>query len=238
MVLVDNTPYITCGTAVTYGTGTFKSSIIYNTGTYNTTNTTTCGFVGRWATVNNWDTLNLTYTTQHDNGAADTSWTYGAGGLAVYPPHKSSAERLREILNNRMAPGILSVKSLGYTQDVREMRARETLRRVIGEDKFRDFVRKGSVSVRAKSGLMYQIFPGSNFTKVYDRGKLIEQLCVVLMGGFPPTDSLIMRYLLLLNNESFFRSKAIKHSVHTPIVAKESDQRSLVEIFKELKHAA
>lgn len=155
------------------------------------------------------------------------------------PPLKTPAQRLREILDSRMAPNVLSsCKPLGYTKDIRELRARETLQRVLGEEKFRDFVRRGSVSVRAKSGLVYQIFPGHDFTKVYDRGKMVDQLCVVLNGDFPPTDSLIMRYLMILNNEKQFRGYAVKHGVYSAPLPAEPDQRSLVEIFKEFKKVA
>jgi hypothetical protein len=166
-------------------------------------------------------------------------WQPADASSWVYGPPKTVAERLREILDSRMAPKVISTcKPLGYTQDVREMRARETLRRVLGEIRFRDFVRRGSVSVRAKSGLTYQIFPGHDFTNVYNSGKMIERLCVVLQGGFPPTDSLIMRYLMLLNNESQFRSYAVKHGLPMVNVSKQPDGRSLVDIYKEIKRLA
>jgi hypothetical protein len=158
----------------------------------------------------------------------------------ILPVPKTAADKLREILEKRVAPNIISsCKPLGFTQDEREMRARETLRRVLGEQKFRDFVRRGSISIRAKSGMVYQIFPGHDFTKVYNCGKLVDRLCVVLQGNFPPTDSLIMRYLMILNNEQQFRSYAIKHGVDGLItLPQKPDQRTLVEIFKELKLAA
>ncbi len=175
---------------------------------------------------------------RYDQYAAINGWDNSSPAWQAYP-QKTPAERLKEILEGRMAPRILTGrKTLGITTDVREMRARETLRRVLGEDKFRNFIRRGSVSVQAKSGLVYQIFPGHDFTKVYDRGKLVEQLCVVLQGEFPPTDSLIMRYLMILNNEQQFRGYANKHGVYTPAPQVEPDQRSLVEIFKELKRVA
>jgi hypothetical protein len=156
----------------------------------------------------------------------------------VYPT-KTPKERLREILDSRMAPGILSsCKPLGMSKDIREIRARETLLRVLGEDKFRDFIRRGHVTVRAKSGLVYQIFPGHGITSVYDRGTMVERLCVVLTGDFPPTDSLIMRYLMILNNEQQFRGFAIKHGVIRPELPKQVDERSLPEIFRELKKVA
>lgn len=248
--------------ALTYGTG---GSIYYNT-SCDTNAATTGGYhVARWSTTNavsdtatypiEWDTgtaatgiiqfriLDVPWVVQHTEGPtyirydnADTCWYYNYG----ITPAKTPKERLREILDSRMAPGVLSsCKPLGYTQDVRELRARETLQRVLGEDKFRDFVRRGHVTVRAKSGLVYQIFPGHEITRVYDRGKMVERLCVVLTGEFPPTDSLIMRYLMILNNEQQFRSYAIKHGVIQPqFHAAAEDQRSLAEIYRELKKAA
>jgi hypothetical protein len=103
---------------------------------------------------------------------------------------------------------------LGQTTDIRETRARETLKRVLGDDKFKRFLKHGFVSVRAKSGLVYQIFPAHGITNVYRDGEHIERLCVVLRGSFPPTDSLIMRYLLILNDERDFRKHAIEHKVY------------------------
>ncbi len=172
------------------------------------------------------------------DGYAAVNYITTTGGYDVSVP-KTAAEKLREILDKRVAPNVLSsCNPLGFTTDPREMRARETLRRVLGDDKFKDFIRRGHVTVRGKTGLVYQIFPGHGITKVYDRGRMTERLCVVLQGDFPPTDSLIMRYLMILNNEQQFRKYAITHSVTKPIIAAQSDQRSLVEIFKELKRAA
>lgn len=239
--------------AITYGSGL---SIYYDTSSaISATNGYQVNYrVNYLPTPNNTNTTNTLPTNwhrtttveldipycQYTQGNINTTCSiyYGDNSIGYFKP-KTAAERLKEILNSRMAPNVLTTcRPLGYTQDIREMRARETLRRVLGEDKFRDFVRRGSVSVRAKSGLVYQIFPGGDITKVYDSGKMIERLCVVLMGGFPPTDSLIMRYLMILNNEQQFRSYAIKHNVYAATLPMKSDQRTLVEIFKELKKVA
>lgn len=151
--------------------------------------------------------------------------------------------RIKSIIDSRCAPNIVIKrndrrKALPMAQDIREQRARETLKQVIGEKKFANFLKSGFLSVKAKSGLVYQIFPGHGVTCVFDQGKLVDRLCVVLQGGFPPTDSLIMRYLLILNNESQFRSYANKH---TPIIQVYQevpvDMRPLTEIYKELKSA-
>jgi hypothetical protein len=149
-------------------------------------------------------------------------------------------EQLKEILQKRQAPLVIAArKTIDHTSDLREMRARETLKRVLGDEKFKSFIKKGFVSVKAKSGLVYQIFPAHGITAVYRDGEMVERLCVVLRGEFPPTDSLIMRYLLILNDEKDFRKHAIKHQVIQRKVVEpvEEDNRSLTEIWKGLKVA-
>lgn len=152
--------------------------------------------------------------------------------------------RLRQIIDGRCSPNIIirqndRRKPLPMPEDIREQRARETLRRVVGDKKFTNFLRAGFLSVKAKSGLVYQIFPGHGITCVFNQGKLVDRLCVVLQGGFPPTDSLIMRYLMILNNENQFRSYAIKHSTTVQVQQYgTADMRPLAEIFKELKEKA
>lgn len=149
--------------------------------------------------------------------------------------------RIKSIIDSRCAPNIIIKqndrrKALPMPQDIREERARETLKRVVGERKFLNFLKSGFLSVKAKSGLVYQIFPGHGITCVFDQGKLVDRLCVVLQGGFPPTDSLIMRYLMILNNESQFRSYAIKHTPTVQVYQEgAADMRPLAEIYKELK---
>jgi hypothetical protein len=195
-----------------------------------TTATTNCGM--RNTTAIGWTTTPI-ITPRIYTGA--NFWSE----VNYYEPPKTAKDRIKDILQRRTIPNIIAnCKPLGHADDIREIRARETLRNVIGEDKFRDFARRGSISVRAKSGLVYQIFPGSGFTNVYNSGKMVDRLCVVLTGGFPPTDSLIMRYLMILNNEEQFKSLAIKHGLTKPIVAQVTDRRSLTEIFKELKKVA
>jgi hypothetical protein len=151
---------------------------------------------------------------------------------------KSSEDKLREILQRRQSPLVItSRKSMPEPSDIREIRARETLKRVLGDDKFKSFLKKGFISVRAKSGLVYQIFPAHGITAVYRDGEMTERLCVVLKGNFPPTDSIIMRYLLILNDERDFRKHAIKHQIIQKKTAPAVDDRSLPEIWKGLKVA-
>lgn len=151
--------------------------------------------------------------------------------------------KLRQIISERIAPDIIIKNNdrripLKISKDIREQRARETLRKILGEKKFLNFLKSGFLSIKAKSNKIYQIFPGSQFTCVFENGNLIEKLCVILKGNFPPTDSLLMRYLLILNNEDEFRSLAIKHPVCSQkLELGEKNVKSLIEIFRELKVA-
>lgn len=151
-------------------------------------------------------------------------------------PLPSVSEQVRQIIRDRQFPAIhTGRKPLGPALDVREVCARQTILRVLGQQEYREYLKDGFISVRAKSGLVYQIYPQHGITRVYRNGELIERLCVVLKGNFPPTDSLIMRYLLILNDENDFRKQAIKHSIVTTKPMQAVDHRSLVEIHRSLK---
>lgn len=204
---------------------------------YDTENSTTSSSIYRYKTYNElWgDTCSSTTT---DNYGWNTwlpttmsSWR---------PVIKTPSERMREILRSRHAPAIIRGKnrtSVVFSSDIREQRARQTLRRIIGEKSFRRFLKDGFLSVTPKSGLVYRIYPGHGITEVYDRGIMVERLCVVLKGNFPPTDSLLMRYLLILNDEGEFSKYAIKHSIYSDAVIKLPVVRSLVEEWSSLKVA-
>jgi hypothetical protein len=172
------------------------------------------------------------------DSTSDTSWyaIYGDKWWYETPGPKS---QLREIIRSRQSPTIITRKPAPTVTDIREVRARETLFRVLGEEKFRRFLKHGFVSVRAKSGLVYQIFPGHDFTNVYQDGVKIERLCVVFKGNFPPTDSLIMRYLLILNDEREFRRHAnefmVTRRIGKPVIKK---IESLPEAWRRLRAVA
>jgi len=182
--------------------------------------------------------------------AANSTATYWQWGCDEPIIQKTPVDRLREVIERRCAPAIFTRrKSIVVNADERELRARETLRRVIGDEKYQSFMKNGFVSAKARSGLVYQIFPGHGITAVFDKGIMIDRLCVVLRGDFPPTDSLIVRYLMILNNEQQFRGLAIHHTpnqkdrseLNRPVVDPfllPIPDKSLVEIFKSLKKVA
>ena len=199
------------------------------TGCSNCTSSTSTNYIDAW------ETASAAYTFAWKEYDA-----FGRNGeySQTYGKTKTPSERLREIIQKRQAPLIICTrKPLEPTQSPEEVRARETLKRVLGEDKFRSFLKNGFVSVQAKSGLIYQIYPGHGITAVYRDGEMTERLCVCLRGKFPPTDSLIMRYLLILNDERDFRSYANVFQAIQKKVPKTANQTPLTDIFRGLKVA-
>lgn len=150
-------------------------------------------------------------------------------------------DRMRQMIRDRMGPAIHCRRnSMSIAKDVREERARQTLRRILGDQAFKKFIRNGFITVVPKSGLTYRIYPGSGMTDVYDRGIKVDRLCVVLAGNFPPTDSLIMRYLLILNDEGEFSKYAIKHHVSQnskKLIFPAQEVKPLTEAWAKLKVA-
>ena len=152
-------------------------------------------------------------------------------------------ERLRDMIKSRMAPTIITSrrKPMPMEVDEREIRAREMLCRFIGPQLFKRFLRDGFITVVPKSGLTYRIYPGHRMTEVYDRGVMVERLCVVLNGRFPPTDELVMRYLLILNDEGEFSQYAIKHGANNwngPSISIKGGAFGLVEAWQKMKAVA
>jgi len=231
-----------------FTTNTYIKSIIYD-GTWTSDNTYTDTSWNKlhkiiWNTANYTSLSGTTTTTDgwihYDDGYTETLRRDYPYYQAAVERAKTPQERLKEILQRRQSPMIfVSRKPIVAAVDSREERARETLRLCLGEDRFRSFIKNGFVSVRAKSGLVYQIFPGHGMTTVYKHGQQIERLCVVFRGDFPPADSLIMRFLLILNDEEEFRNHAVKHMASRPRTAIPSTElESLPDIYRRLKRVA
>jgi hypothetical protein len=155
---------------------------------------------------------------------------------------KTPAQKLQDILRLRASPAIIvpSRQPIRSTVDVREIRARDTLRCLLGENDFKLFLRNGFVSIRGQSGRVYQVYPGHKLTKVYERGKLIEELCVIISGDYCPTDSILMRYVMLLHDEEHFRHLANKRQPTKPngLSIIPAHSQPLPEIFANLKRNA
>ena len=133
-------------------------------------------------------------------------------------------ERFREQLRKRIAPQILFRRfGVGRTTKDSEKKAREALRAIIGDQRFRRYLKHGFLTVRGESGFTYQIFPGHKMTHVWRNGTPVEKLCVIFCdSSVPPTDSVIMRLLMILDSEEEFRNKSnvmkfTSHDIKQPI---------------------
>lgn len=161
-------------------------------------------------------------------------------GQELAHPVINAVERLRAMIRDRIAPAaIVRREVLGRTTDIREIRARQTLRRLIGESAYQKYACRGFITFKGESDRTYQIFPGHGKVAVWQKGKQIEQLCVILSGDFPPTDSVIMRLLLIQESEERFKKVANVFPAYAPGLsrAEEVPQKSipLPEIFADLK---
>jgi len=173
------------------------------------------------------------------------TWDYGDNYTYQAPPVKPE-DRLREIIRTRQCPVFVGSRWRPVAIDITaaEARARATLRRIVGEDKFRQFLKRGFVTLRSpKTGLVYQIFPGHRQTAVWKDGNAVEELCVVLPHKYPPTDALLIRYLLILNDEKDFRNRCNKWAARrgselTANIPSADRTLPLPELFKQLRHVA
>ena len=90
-----------------------------------------------------------------------------------------------------------------------EKTALETLRDMITEQEYRNYLRYGFITVKGKSGRLYQISRTLNHTKVWDHGELVEEVCVRIKGGdlvVPETDNIIAFKVMIETDENLFKS--------------------------------
>lgn len=156
---------------------------------------------------------------------------------------KTPAEKLANLIKGRMEPAVTLPQRrqpLGHPKSQKEERARETLAMLIGAEKYQSYLRTSKVSVTAASGKIYVIHPDYHFTDVFQHGKQIERICVVMEGDCPPSDSVITRYLMIKTDEAHFRDLAIKqgNAMDRQYQVRQPDTRSLIQIYKSLKQAA
>lgn len=86
-----------------------------------------------------------------------------------------------------------------------ELVAIETLREMISETEYRRYMKYGFISVRSKSGSVYQVFRNHPHTKVWKDGKLVEEVCVRIRNKVPPTDNVIAFKIMIETDEDEFK---------------------------------
>jgi hypothetical protein len=88
-----------------------------------------------------------------------------------------------------------------------ERTALETLREMLPEEQFRQYLRYGFIIVRGSSGRQYQIFRDNRHTMVYKEGKIVEEICIRIKdNNIPPTDNVVAFKSIIEASEDIFRS--------------------------------
>lgn len=225
------------------GIGSYSTTILYNTSTANTTSS----IYDTWATAAP-NTNITTYTTNittatndwyHSYDNENRTWTLANTNRLWYPSKpKTAQEKLQQIIQARQSPHIhTNRKSITTPADPRETRAHDTLQLLIGPQRYRQYLKNGYVTIHShQNGKTYQVYPGTKFTHVHDKGKREQDLCIYLAHDFPPTDQLIAKILLIQTDPNHYHHIANKHHPNpatlTPLPA---SNLTLPEIYKELK---
>lgn len=83
-----------------------------------------------------------------------------------------------------------------------ELCAIDTLREMITEAEYRRYMIHSFITVPVPSGKIYQIFRNSQHIKVWQKGVLVEELCIYLKDSkIPPTDKVIALKTMLETDE-------------------------------------
>lgn len=87
-----------------------------------------------------------------------------------------------------------------------ESKALDTLREMISESDFRRYLVYGFLLVKGQSGKVYQIFRNQRHTKVWEKGKKVEEVCAYIKDSrVPPTDKLVAFKTMIETDEELFR---------------------------------
>lgn len=116
--------------------------------------------------------------------------------------------RIRTQLSSKFNTKHLNIVKENTPED----KARGLLREMIGDKAFLQYIKKGFITVRGRTGLMYKVSPTGVWSYAprpdgkYDQ---FEYICIVFrQSGIPPTDAVIMRKLLIEHDEFGLRKAA------------------------------
>lgn len=118
---------------------------------------------------------------------------------------------LRLIRKHKIKTNLVSILVKSRAVDYRnipksEWCAIEALREMITETEFRKYMKYGFILVQGKSGDTYQLFRQRRHIKVWNKGKIIEEICVRIRDKkIPLTDSVIAFKIMLETSEEEFK---------------------------------
>jgi hypothetical protein len=106
-----------------------------------------------------------------------------------------------------------------------EKKAKEKLRSLVSTEDYDNYILLGRLKYIAPDGTIYMIGSGEEMTDVYNP-EYSHKLCVIFEDpNLPPTDSVIMRLMMLKTDPERFHSLAIKHPLAPPAPSNENVNR-------------
>ena len=153
---------------------------------------------------------------------------YGAGIVGDWGiPPLSKVDQFRAKIKGNLRPSIEATN--GYLMDLNndpaERRARQLLSDLISREEFRRYLVRGFIMVKGRSGLLYKIYGGYKQMVSYKQdpsGKYepFESYCIVFRNSkLPATDWVIMRKLIIDNEEFKLHQLAVVHRMSQRIAA-------------------
>lgn len=197
---VDGTERAGVVTAITREVGQVDNNGLLRTNLFIDVNTSVAA-MGLYATAN---TAKCVYTT-----ATDSNYQF-----CVQP---TKAEMMREKIRANMSGIRMPYKYLNIVKESDpEAKARGLLREMIGDVAFRNYVTRGFILVKGRSGLLYKIQRQHGASAIQTMAKTkdgsmkpYENICIVFQDSkLPETDVVIMRMLLCMHDEFGLRSMA------------------------------
>lgn len=158
--------------------------------------------------LGNWYTEPSYRITQTDFANGEYTYTITPD---LYTP--SAVEIKRMEIKSNLTIIVKSRAELPKDIPENERVAMQTLRDMISETEFRKYIKDGFIMVRGQSGKYYQVFKNRAHTKVYLKGKLIEEICVRLKGSVPPTDNVIAFKTIIETDEEHFASLGNRYNM-------------------------
>lgn len=157
--------------------------------------------------LRNYLTSDSDSTTMRVNSCGTTTSASCYGNLVPLLPTERLRARIRANMGAAGASRCLNMVKRGDPED----NARGLLREMVGAEQFRNYVARGFVTVKGSSGIVYKLSQNgiTSYARTKDgRYKKFENICVVFQKAMPPTDAVVMRLLLLRNDEFATRARA------------------------------
>lgn len=135
----------------------------------------------------------------------DENWRMSVE-IKFQTPHPNRFQRKIHQLKCNLTIIVKSRAMPIYGASQSEMVAIESLREMITEADFRKYLVHGFILVKGQSGRIYQIFRNRAHTIVWEKGTVVEEVCVRIRSHkIPLTDNVIAFKILIETSEEEFK---------------------------------